>query len=45
MVVLLVIGGFRVISEKFTEYLKMILADLSTERCLEITMLTSERIE
>ena len=44
VVIPVVIGGLGVISEKFQDYLKMIPADLSTEMCLKITLLGSERI-
>ena len=39
-----VVGGLRVISEKLLEYIKMIPAELSTEMCLKITLLGSEKI-
>ena len=44
VVIPVVIGGLGMISEKFQEYLKMIPADISTEMCLKITLLGSERI-
>ena len=44
VVIPVVVGGLGVISEKFQDYLKMIPADLSTEMCLKITLLGSERI-
>ena len=44
VVIPVVVGGLEVISEKFQDYLKMIPADLSTEMCLKITQLGSERI-
>ena len=44
VVIPVVVGGLGVISEKFQDYLKMIPADLSTEMCLKITQLGSERI-
>ena len=44
VVIPVVVGGLGVISEKFQDYLTMIPADLSTEMCLKITLLGSERI-
>ena len=44
VVIPVVVGGLGMISEKFQDYLKMIPADISTEMCLKITLLGSERI-
>ena len=43
-VIPVVVGGLGVISEKLLEYIKMIPAELSTEMCLKITLLGSEKI-
>ena len=44
VIIPVVVGGLGVVSEKFPDYLKMIPAELSTEMCVKITLLGSERI-
>ena len=44
VVIPIVIGGLGAISDKFTQYLDMIPADISSELCQKITLLGSEKI-
>ena len=44
VVVPVVVGGLGTVSEKFQDYIKMIPGDVSSQMCIKITLLGSERI-